>query len=151
MTIYNMFKYAIKEKPERLAETLQRIDMYNIRGGLTDAERDELYEQARGAAQPDIDVRDEIQRLWAAVREMQKEIETLKNSAPEGGTDAPEDGEDMPESETVQEFVQPSGAHDAYYAGNVVGYNGKVYTCVAPAGVACVWSPDVMPDYWEEQ
>lgn len=22
--------------------------------------------------------------------------------------------------------------------------------CIAPDGVACVWSPDVMPGYWEE-
>lgn len=25
---------------------------------------------------------------------------------------------------------------------------GKVYECTAPEGVACVWSPEVMPGYW---
>lgn len=140
----NVFEAVIRRGGYDLNQMLKRIDEYHIKGKLTDAEHDDLIAYARGDAAPAIDCAAEIQRLWAAVREMQKEIKALKNGAPESG-------EDKPEAEAVQVFVQPTGAHDAYYAGNVVRYDGKVYTCVAPAGVACVWSPDVMPDYWEEQ
>lgn len=30
------------------------------------------------------------------------------------------------------------------------GSGGSVYTCIAPAGVVCTWSPDEYPAYWEK-
>ena len=45
--------------------------------------------------------------------------------------------------------TRPTGAHDAYYNGDKVTYNGKHYVCIAPDGTACVWSPDVYPSYWQ--
>ena len=48
------------------------------------------------------------------------------------------------------EYVQPTGAHDAYHQGDQVTFRGKRYLCVAPEGVAVVWSPEVYPDYWQE-
>lgn len=38
------------------------------------------------------------------------------------------------------EWVQPSGAHDAYNRGDKVSYNGKRYICTADANV---YAPDV--------
>lgn len=48
------------------------------------------------------------------------------------------------------EFVQPTGAHDAYHKGDKITYKGKRYICTAADGVAVVWDPDTYPDYWEE-
>ena len=45
------------------------------------------------------------------------------------------------------EWVQPLGATDAYSAGDMVSYNGKVYRSVFEG--ANVWSPDANPDAWE--
>ena len=46
------------------------------------------------------------------------------------------------------EFVQPTGAHDAYNTGNKVTYNGKRYVSLIDANV---YSPDAYPAGWEEQ
>ena len=47
--------------------------------------------------------------------------------------------------EEYPEWVQPTGAHDAYNAGDKVSYNGKHYICTADANV---YAPDVYG--WKE-
>lgn len=44
------------------------------------------------------------------------------------------------------EFVQPTGAQDAYQTGDKVTYNGKHYVSLADNNV---WSPDAYPAYWK--
>ena len=46
------------------------------------------------------------------------------------------------------EFVQPTGAHDAYNTGDKVTYNSKRYVSLIDANV---YSPDAYPAAWEEQ
>ena len=46
------------------------------------------------------------------------------------------------------EFVQPTGAHDAYNTGDKVTYNGKRYVSLIDANV---YSPGDYPAAWEEQ
>ena len=46
------------------------------------------------------------------------------------------------------EFLQPTGAHDAYNTGDKVTYNGKRYVSLIDANV---YSPDAYPAGWEEQ
>lgn len=50
--------------------------------------------------------------------------------------------------ETWPEFVQPSGAHDAYNTGDKITYNGEHYICKING---CVWTPDAYPAGWEKQ
>lgn len=45
------------------------------------------------------------------------------------------------------EWVQPSGAQDAYKTGDIVSYNGKLYRSTIDNNV---WSPDAYPTGWEE-
>lgn len=45
------------------------------------------------------------------------------------------------------EWVQPSGAQDAYKTGDIVSYNGKLYRSKIDGNV---WSPDAYPAGWEE-
>lgn len=69
----------------------------------------------------------------------------------ESSTSVP-DPEPEPEPEpeepevTIPEFVQPTGAHDAYNTGDRVSYNGKVYESVINSNV---WSPDAYPQGWK--
>ena len=35
-----------------------------------------------------------------------------------------------------------------YHRGDRVLFNDEVYTCIAPVGVVCVWSPVEYPTYW---
>ena len=54
--------------------------------------------------------------------------------------------EDQPdEPKAVLEFIQPTGAHNAYSKGDKVTYNGKVYESVIDNNV---WSPDAYPAGW---
>ena len=125
-----IFESVIARGDYNLTDLLGKIDSYHVMGRLTDAERDELYAKARAGARDALgyDVKAEIDALWAAVR-------ALQGNAGGATEDAP------------AEFVQPSGAHDAYNLGDRVRYNGKVYESIIDGNV---WSPDVYPAGWTE-
>ena len=135
-----VFEKVIQRGGFDLNGILKRIDEYHIEGKLTDEERTHLIAAARGDATPGVDASGEIQRLWAAMRELTGRVAVLEGSVTDG---------DAVDGTEVAEYVQPTGAHDAYYAGDLVSWRGEVYECVAPEGVACVWSPEVMPAYWQ--
>ena len=128
-----IFENVIERGGYDLTGLLNRIDSYHVMGRLTDAERDELYAKARAGARDalEYDVKAEIDALWAAVR-------ALQGNAGSAATE---------EAQAHAEFVQPTGAHDAYNMGDRVSYNGKVYESVINGNV---WSPDVYPDGWKE-
>lgn len=128
-----IFENVIERGGYDLTGLLNRIDSYHVMGKLTDEERDELYAKARAGAREALsyDVKAEIDALWAAVR-------ALQGNAGSGATE---------EAQAHAEFVQPTGAHDAYNLGDRVSYNGKVYESVINGNV---WSPDVYPDGWNE-
>ena len=52
----------------------------------------------------------------------------------------------VPEGSAPSEWVQPSGATDAYNAGDQVTYNGEVFESVIDANT---WSPSAYPQGWE--
>ena len=125
----SVFVNIIRNGGYDLEKTLAKIDTYHIMGKLTDEERDELYALARTAPESQLDYKDEIERLWVAIRELQGKANTG-------------DGE-----VTATEWKQPTGAHDAYMEGDVIIYtDGKTYKSLANNNV---WSPEVMPTYWE--
>lgn len=101
---------------------------------ISDDEHAELIAMLR-AEQPrfDMDVQDEIARLWAAIHA----LEARPNPEP-----TPE-----PDPEDIPDWVQPSGAHDAYNKGDMVRYNGGIYESLIDGNV---WSPDVYPAGWRE-
>ena len=59
------------------------------------------------------------------------------------------DGEqETPEpTPSIPEFVQPTGAHDAYKKGDKVSFNGKIYESLIDANV---YSPSAYPLGWQE-
>lgn len=57
-----------------------------------------------------------------------------------------EGSEEGGEGSTVPEFVQPTGAHDAYSKGDKVKYNGQIYESLLDGNV---WSPDAYPSGWK--
>lgn len=48
---------------------------------------------------------------------------------------------------TPPEWVQPSGAHDAYMTGDRVTYQGAIYESLTGGNV---WSPDAHPAGWKK-
>lgn len=114
-----------------LSTMLGRIDYHHIRGNLNDADREELVAIAREKANPfgGLDV-------VAKLKEFDERITALEEGNAESGGET---------DETIDEFVPGKW----YYWGNKVMYKGTAYKCVAPEDVACVWSPDEYPVYWE--
>ena len=94
---------------------------------LMTAFRVEIRDLSRNAP---YDYKGEINALWAAIRELQKEV------AP------PEPDDEWPE------FVQPTGAGTAYQVGDKITFKGVRYVCRLPH---CVWSPADYPIGWQKQ
>ena len=61
-----------------------------------------------------------------------------------GGTTEPE----TPPTETIPDFVQPTGAHDAYKKGDKVKFEGKIYESLIDANT---YSPSAYPAGWKEK
>ena len=63
------------------------------------------------------------------------------------GAVSPEPSPDAdPGATEYPDWVQPSGAHDAYNTGDIVRYNGVLYRSKIDGNV---WSPDAYPAGWE--
>lgn len=123
----NVFIEAMNETFD-LTTMLARIDYHHVRGNLTDDEREELVVLARSKADPfgGMDVAAKLIELDERITKLEK-------------------GGNVP-SGAIDEYV----AGKWYYAGDKVMHNDNVYTCIAPDGVVCTWSPDEYPAYWEE-
>lgn len=131
--MYSIFENVIRRGGYDLADLLKKIDSYHVEGKLTDQEREDLYALARKSPEAHYEYKAEIECLWAAIRELQAKAES-GNPAPETPAD------EWPE------YVQPSGAHDAYQAGAKITHGGKRYICKRDN---CVWAPDVLPEAWD--
>lgn len=126
----SIFETAIKAGKFGLPTMLSRLNYHHVNGNLTDGEHAELCALARGTAKAaaSVDVEQKLMDLDARLR-------ALEQAVGSGST-----GDDAPD------YV--SGKW--YYQGDRVTYAGSVYTCTAPTGVACVWSPADYPAYWEQ-
>ena len=67
------------------------------------------------------------------------------DSGETGGGDATEP--ETPPTETIPDFVQPTGAHDAYKKGDKVKFEGKIYESLIDANT---YSPSAYPAGWKE-
>ena len=131
--VYAGFYELIGGRQYDLEDVLHRIDVMYAAGRLTDDERTALYALARENAKAEYDYATEIEAIWAAIRELQASV-----------------GESSGESDEWPAYQQPTGAHDAYYTGDKITYNGKHYVCIMPENVACTYPPDVYPAGWQE-
>lgn len=124
----NVFLEAMRETYD-LTAMLAKIDYHHIRGHLTDAEREELVAVAREKANPFGGV-DVLKKL----EDIENRLRVLEEGKQESGAE-----------EAVEEF----NPNKWYYNGDKCAVAGKVYNCIAPEGVVCVWSPVDYPAYWE--
>lgn len=135
MSVNGIFEQVIARGGFDLTAMLARIDEYHIEGKIDDDERDALYAEARAHAHPQYNYDSEIEAIWAAIRALQEAVAA-------GPKEPSEPADEWPE------YVQPTGAHDAYQVGDKITYNGKRYVCKL---ANCVWSPDAYPAGWEAQ
>lgn len=148
--MYEVFKSVITSGNYELSDMLTKIDTIWIQGQIADEKRTELINLARQNADPEqsyAPLENQVNALFNNVLELSSKVIDLESRVTtlEGGEPEP-----APEPEEYQEYVQPTGAHDAYHNGDKITYNGKKYDCIAPEGTAVVWNPDEYPAYWKE-
>lgn len=125
-----------------LRDLITRIQTLYALGSLTEQQMNDLIEAARENASTDSSFAPLNERV-TAIETWQREVEDRLDKLESGEPGDPEEPADE-----WPEYVQPTGAHDAYYNGDQVSYNGRHYRCCAPSGTACVWNPDTYPAYW---
>lgn len=103
------------------------------------------FEQAQDNAKPDDSYAPLADRV-KAIEEWEATIEERLSKLESGSSTDP--GEPEEPGDKWSEYKQPTGAHDAYFVGGKITYNGKHYTCVLDG---CVWPPDTFPQGWQEE
>ena len=142
--MYEVIKNVINNKDYKLEDILYKINKMWIENAITEEEKIELDSLARQNAKAEnsyASLQEQIDKLYIDMKELEARISLLEQ----------EDGQEVEEPtepvEEYPEYVQPTGAHDAYNTGDKITYNAKKYVCKMDG---CVWSPDTYPAGWEE-
>lgn len=132
--MYNVVKSVIDTKAYDLADIIRKIDIMWWEGKFTDEQKEELQTLARNGASAgnSVDVMKKLEEFDKRITALEKAMQT---------------GEPKDEEETT---VPEYEAGKWYYAGDRVTFEGKVYECIAPEKVVCVWNPKDYPAYWKE-
>lgn len=130
----------IREGRYDLAQMLKKIDTLWLQGDLTDEEKTELVSAAQTGAKPE----NSYAPLQTQIDELAAQLKALADrvAAIEAGTPG-----DPPVEEEWPEYVQPTGAHNAYNTGDKITFNGNHYICQMDG---CVWSPAEYPTAWRK-
>lgn len=140
--MYENLKDLINSKNYELKDILYKINIVWTKSCITKEQMEELEELARQNAVAEnsyASMQEQINNTNSRIDKLEERIAKLENT---GETEEPtEPVEEYPE------YVQPTGAHDAYNTGDKITYNGKKYICKING---CVWDPDTYPAGWEE-
>ena len=135
--MYNIIKTVIEAGKYELKDIIRKIDTMWFEGKLSDEEKADLIAMAQGKANPQNSV-----DLMTKLAELEKRVKALEEMNKVSDTE----GEKVPEeTELYEAFVEGKW----YYNGDKCSEDGKNYTCVAPEGTVCVWSPSAYPPYWQ--
>ena len=128
-----------------LTDITERIKTVYAMGELTEEEMKQLLESAQTNAKPDdsyAPLADRVKAIETWQREVEERLDKLESGSSTDPSELEEPADEWPE------YVQPTGAHDAYHVGDKITYNGKHYTCLMDG---CVWTPDTYPQGWREE
>lgn len=138
--MYEIFKNTLKGDYE-LKDMLNKIAEYYIKGNISKEEKEELEDEARTNANPVNSyepLETQLNEAFERIKSLESRVSILEGNSTEEPTEPVEE---------YPEYVQPTGAHDAYHIGDKITYNGKHYECIFDN---CVWTPDAYPQGWEE-
>lgn len=141
--MYEIIKSVIESKDYELKDILYKINKMWIESTITEDEKTELDNLARENAKAEnsyAPLQEQIENIYSELATIKIRLDNLENG---------QEGEETEPSETEEypDYIQPTGAHDAYNIGDTITFNNKKYTCKMNG---CVWSPDVYPNAWEE-
>lgn len=105
--MYEIFKNALKGQYE-LVDMLNKIAEYYIKGNLSKEEKEELENEARNNANPEnsyAPIMEQLNEAFKRIEALEPDVKELKGESTE---------EPIEPVEEYPEYVQPTGAHDAY-------------------------------------
>ena len=139
--MYEIVKETIENTNYKLEEMLDKIYTLYVKDKLSKEEMEELETYVREKASTDnsIDVLNKLKEMDLRMQEFDTRITKLENL----------EGE-KPEEPTDTERYPAYIPGKWYCNGDNCSENGKNYTCIAPEGQVCVWSPSEYPPYWKE-
>lgn len=149
--MYDVVMNVIKSKNYELKEMLTKIDTLWVQGSLTSEQRMELIELARTNAMTSnsVDVLAKLADLDKHIKVLEERVKVLEDAKSESSD--VESGETEDGGTEVTEPTYPEYEVGKWYRnGDMVSFDGKVYKCIAPEGIVCVWSPADYPGYWDE-
>ena len=126
--MYKIVKNVINNGNYDLADIIHKIKTLWISKDLTDDEYNELIKRARASAKTENSI-----DILAKLEELDKRLSAIENVTVN--------------TEEFPEYV----VGKYYYNGDKCSFEGNSYTCIAPDGVVCVWSPIEYPSYWAEE
>jgi hypothetical protein len=131
--MYTILKSVIDRGEYSLPDIEQKIDKLWAENKISEGQRDELVNLARGGVKPANNV-----DLFKTVMALEKRVKAL------------EEGTNEPNSDTPPEWVDGM----VVYCGARITFEGKIYRCIAPEGYPCSWAPygdNGYPPYWERE
>lgn len=142
--MYDIIKNVIISGRYELADMLKKIDTVWLQGDLTDDQKAELEALARDHADPKnsyMPIQQQLNSVFANLEELSAAVKSVKDviKVLQGGIP------DVTDPEAYPEYVQPTGAHDAYKTGDKVTFDGQRYVCQMDG---CVWDPGTYPAGW---
>lgn len=142
--MYQHLKQFIELGGFPLQELLLKINTIWVEGQITLEQRNELKDLAFSYAKPEFEYASVDDQITARFEALEARVTTLESqlaSLASGETPS------IPDADEYPEYVQPTGAHDAYHTGDKVTFEGKHYICKLDP---CAWSPAVYPQGWDE-
>ena len=157
--MYDIIKNVIESKNFELGDILKKIETMWVQSYITEEQKTQLIELARKNALPEntyVPIEQRIEEVYGLYQSLNTKydsmalvIEEIKKSIENLGGTVTEPEEPEEPKDEYPEYKQPTGAHDAYYKDDKITFEGKKYICIAPDGIACVWSPAEYPAYWQ--
>lgn len=141
--MYEIIKNVIENKDYELVDMLYKINKMYIESEITEEQKEELDNLARANANAEnsyAPLQKQLDNTNARIDSLEERIAKLEGETTE------EPSEPVQEDE-YPEFVQPTGAHDAYNIGMGCTFNGEKYICLING---CVWDPITYPAGWQK-
>ena len=137
--MYESIKDIIEKGNYELADILEKINTVWLKSYISKEEMEELETLARTNANAEnsyAPLQKQINNIYTELDSIKSRLTVLE------GTEEPTEP-----VEEYSEYIQPTGAHDAYNSGRKIIFNGEKYICKIDG---CVWDPITYPEAWEK-
>lgn len=148
--MYEIIKNVILNENYNLTWIILNIKKNCTRGDITDEQEEELIGLAQENAKSEnsyAPLQKQIEEAFSQIDSLSEVVSKLDERVRAIESGSPQEPQEPETEDEYPEYVQPTGAHDAYNEGDKVTFEGEKYTCKMNG---CVWSPKDYPNGWEK-